>query len=121
MSKTKAQLRTRRKARSRAKLRGTATRPRLVVHRSLRGLVAQLVDDDASVTIAAASDRDAKAGAESGDRAGKVAMAYQVGQALAAKAKKKKISTIVFDRSGNKYHGRIKALAEGARDGGLKF
>jgi large subunit ribosomal protein L18 len=101
----------------RAKVRGTAERPRLVVYRSNRGIQAQLVDDDTGRTIAASSHL-ALAKAFKGD---KTAQAEAVGKALAAAAKAAGVESCVFDRGGYLYHGRVKALADGAREGGLKF
>lgn len=114
MALQKLQLRLRRKKRIRAKVTGTAERPRLSVHRSLRSLSVQLIDDDAGKTIAAASLKEAK---------GKhtVEGASKLGKLIAEKAKKVKIEAVVFDRSGYKYHGRVKALADAAREGGLRF
>jgi large subunit ribosomal protein L18 len=115
------QTRERRRARVRAKISGTATRPRLNIFRSLTGMSLQLIDDVAGKTIASVnSKKDVKTG-DAGDRKGKVKVAYLLGLALAEKAKANKIETIVFDRAGYLYHGRVKAVAEGARDGGLKF
>jgi large subunit ribosomal protein L18 len=112
---TKRQARMRRHRRVRGKVAGTAERPRLVVFRSNRGISAQLVDDQAGRTLAAASW---KAAAASGS---KTEQANAVGKALADAAKKAGIDTCVFDRGGYLYHGRVKALAEGAREGGLQF
>ena len=109
--------RLRRHRRVRAKVHGTAERPRLVVFRSNRGIVAQLVDDDAGRTLASASHL-ALAKSFKGD---KTAQAEAVGKALAAAAKKAGVETCVFDRGGYLYHGRVKALADGAREGGLAF
>jgi len=109
--------RARRHRRVRGKIRGTAERPRLVVFRSNRGIEAQLVDDDAGRTLAAASHlalATSFAGA-------KTEQAAEVGRRLAAAARGAGIETCVFDRGGYLYHGRIKALADGARKGGLKF
>ena len=117
----KHSLRQRRHARVRARIVGTAARPRLSVHRSLRGMYAQIIDDTVGKTMAAVhSNTDGKSG-EVGERAGKVAQSYRLGQALAAKAKAMNIDAVVFDRGGYRYHGRVKALADGARDGGLQF
>ena len=114
---TTREARLRRHRRVRGKVRGTAERPRLAVFRSNRGIFAQLVDDDAGKTLAVASlARPAKA--FKGD---KTEQAAEVGKQLAAAAKKAGIETVVFDRGGYLYHGRVKALAEGAREGGLKF
>jgi large subunit ribosomal protein L18 len=113
---TSRQLRARRHKRVRKHLVGTAERPRLVVFRSNRGIAAQLVDDGAGRTLAAASSlnvRDAK-GTKSDQAAA-------VGKLLAENAKKAGVKGIVFDRGGYLYHGRVKALAEAAREGGLEF
>lgn len=109
-STTKQSARARRHARSRARLSGTAERPRLHVFRSLRGLYVQLIDDAAGRTLVSASSRT-----------NQVAAAKALGLALAEKAKAAKITTVVFDRAGHKYHGRVKAVADGARAGGLVF
>jgi large subunit ribosomal protein L18 len=108
--------RLRRHRRVRGKVRGTAERPRLVVFRSNRGIFAQLVDDDAGRTLASASWL-----ALGGFEGSKVEQATQVGQALAAAAKHAGVERCVFDRAGYLYHGRVKALADGAREGGLQF
>ena len=113
---TTRQARTRRHKRVRKHISGTAERPRLVVFRSNRGIAAQLVDDDAGKTLAAASwldVRDAKGA--------KTEQAAEVGKLLADKAKAAGVKTAVFDRGGYLYHGRVKALADAAREGGLKF
>ena len=114
---TKPQARVRRHKRVRGKIFGTAERPRLVVFRSNRGIEAQLVDDDSGKTLASASHL-ALAKSFKGD---KTAQAEAVGKALAAAAKKSGIDACVFDRGGYLYHGRVKALAEAAREGGLRF
>jgi large subunit ribosomal protein L18 len=108
--------RQRRHKRVRGKISGTAERPRLVVTRSNRGIVAQLVDDTAGRTVASASWLQVKS--FKGDKKGQAA---EVGKLLAEKAKSAKIDAAVFDRGGYLYHGRVKALAEAAREGGLKF
>lgn len=118
---TKTDKRTRRKIRSRAQISGTALRPRLAVRRSLAGMYAQLIDDTASRTIVGRGSKNVDAKIEAGERTAKIAEAYRIGFALAKAAQEKKITTIVFDRSGYPYHGRVQALADGARDGGLKF
>ncbi len=107
--------RHRRHARLRAGLSGTAVRPRLAVFRSLAHIEAQLIDDVAGKTLAVVSDRLLKS------KGTKTEQATAVGTAIAAKAKELKITAIVFDRGGFQYHGRIKALAEAARSGGLTF
>ena len=118
---TKQDKRNRRRNRVRKVVIGSDVRPRLNVFRSLRGVFAQILDDNASKTLVSVhSKTDGKAG-DSGDRAGKIAASYKVGLRLAEKAKEKGITKVVFDRAGYKYHGRIKAVAEGARDGGLEF
>jgi large subunit ribosomal protein L18 len=114
---TTRQARERRHRRVRGRIEGTAERPRLVVFRSNRGIEAQLVDDLAGKTLAAASWLNLKKSFK-GD---KTEQAAEVGKLLAANAKKAKIETVVFDRGGYLYHGRVKALAECAREGGLKF
>ena len=113
---TKPQARARRHRRIRGKIFGTAERPRLVVFRSNKGISAQLIDDDAGKTLAGASWVGLKS--FSGN---KTAQATEVGKALAASAKDAGVEMCVFDRGGYLYHGRVKALAEGAREGGLKF
>jgi large subunit ribosomal protein L18 len=113
---TKPQARARRHRRIRGKISGTAERPRLVVFRSNKGISAQLVDDDSGKTLAGASWVGLKS--FSGN---KTEQATEVGKTLAAAAKDAGVETCVFDRGGYLYHGRVKALAEGAREGGLKF
>jgi large subunit ribosomal protein L18 len=109
--------RLRRHRRVRGKIRGSAERPRLLVFRSNRGIFAQLVDDDAGRTLASASWL-ALPKSFKGD---KTEQAAEVGRLLAASAQKAGVQTAVFDRSGYLFHGRVKALAEGAREGGLSF
>jgi large subunit ribosomal protein L18 len=113
---TKPQARARRHRRIRGKISGTAERPRLVVFRSNKGISAQLVDDDSGKTLAGASWVGLKS--FSGN---KTEQATEVGKTLAAAAKEAGVEACVFDRGGYLYHGRVKALAEGAREGGLKF
>ena len=108
--------RLRRHRRVRGKVSGTAERPRLVVFRSNRGIFAQLVDDVAGRTLASASWLQQRS-----FEGTKTEQAAAVGKALAAEAKKAGVETCVFDRAGYLYHGRVKALAEGAREGGLQF
>lgn len=113
---TKEQRRLRRRRRVRAKVRGTAERPRLSVYRSNRGVFAQLIDDRSGNTLAAVNWiepelRKLKASEQ----------ARKAGELIAERAKKAGIETCVFDRGGYQYHGRVKALAEGAREGGLAF
>ena len=113
---TKPERRLKRRRRVRAKIAGTATRPRISVFRSNRGIFAQLIDDEAGRTLAAVNwteaDLRALSGAEQAKRAGEV---------LAQRAKAAGVETAVFDRGGYQYHGRVKALAEGAREGGLRL
>ncbi len=105
------------RTRIRAKISGTAQRPRLAVFRSANHIYAQLIDDDAGVTLASASSMDKGFQGSGGNKEG----ARKVGQAIAQRAKEKDIQEVVFDRGGFVYHGRVKELAEGAREGGLKF
>ena len=112
--------RIRRAKRVRRRVIGTASKPRLAVHRSNRHMMAQLIDDEAGVTLLAVHDYKMDAPEIEG-MSGKVARAKAVGQAIAAAAKDKGIESVVFDRAGFKFHGRVAALAEGAREGGLKF
>lgn len=112
--KTRTQLRYRRHLRVRSKVAGTAERPRLVVFRSLKHIYAQLVDDTASRTLATVSDL----GIEQGKKAERAAA---VGKLIAERAKSAGITRVVFDRAGYRYHGRVKAVADAARKGGLEF
>jgi large subunit ribosomal protein L18 len=114
---TVREARRRRHRRVRAKIRGTAERPRLVVSRSNKGISAQLIDDTTGNTLASASWRHLPATVEGN----KTQQAAEVGSLLAENAKKMNIERAVFDRSGYLYHGRVKALAEAAREGGLHF
>jgi large subunit ribosomal protein L18 len=112
--KTGAERRRKRHLRVRNKISGTAQRPRLVVFRSLKHIYAQLVDDSANRTLATVSDL----GIEQGKKAERAA---EVGRLIAERAKTAGISRVVFDRAGYRFHGRIKAVADGARKGGLEF
>ncbi|HEX8742113.1 MAG TPA: 50S ribosomal protein L18 [Thermoleophilaceae bacterium] len=114
--KTKQQARLRRRRRVRAKIRGSAERPRLSVFRSNRGIQAQLIDDDAGRTVAAVNWTEA-------DLKGlkPTEQAQRAGQVLAERAKGAGVETCVFDRGGYLYHGRVRALAEAAREAGLRF
>jgi large subunit ribosomal protein L18 len=107
--------REKRRKRVRRKIAGTAGRPRLSVYRSNVHIYAQLIDDDAQATLAAADSR------EVGEAENRKDAARKVGELIASKASGAGIETVVFDRGGNKYHGRIAALAEGAREGGLEL
>jgi large subunit ribosomal protein L18 len=101
--------------RIRKRIKGTAARPRLSVFRSLKGVWLQLIDDNKGETLVSANYKELKKYKD------KLDQAKQLGLLIAQKAKKKKITKVVFDRSGYKYHGRIKALAQGAREAGLEF
>jgi len=114
-AKTKRQARVRRHTRVRRKVAGSADRPRLAVYRSNRHIYAQLIDDDAARTLASASDR------EVGGGEGKTGSAKAVGELLAERAKAAGIDRVVFDRGGRLFHGRVAALAEGAREKGLQI
>ncbi len=105
----------RRHAKVRAKIKGTSEKPRLSVFKSNTGMYLQIIDDTRSKTLLAAHSKEVKA------KGKKTEISFELGKLIAKKALEKKIDTVVFDRSGNKYHGRIKMVAEGARDGGLKF
>jgi large subunit ribosomal protein L18 len=115
-AKTKHRARARRHVRVRTKIVGTADRPRLAVYRSNRHIYAQLIDDERAVTIVAASDRDV-----SGGGTGKTDSAKAVGALIADRAKQAGVSAVVFDRGGRLYHGRVAAVADGAREGGLQI
>ena len=110
--------RMRRHTRIRKKVSGTSARPRLVVSRSSRHIVAQVIDDSTARTLASASSMEADVRSMDGDKS---ARAAKVGELVAARAKDAGVDTVVFDRGGNKYHGRIAALADGAREAGLAF
>ncbi|MBD5786780.1 50S ribosomal protein L18 [Cellulosimicrobium terreum] len=116
LGKGKAVSRQRRHLRLRKKIKGTPARPRLVVTRSSRHLTAQVVDDTIGQTLASASTLEADLRASDGDKSAK---ARKVGELVAARAKAAGVDSVVFDRGGNKYHGRVAAVADGAREGGL--
>jgi large subunit ribosomal protein L18 len=118
MALTKLERRTRIKMRIRKKINGTAETPRLAVYRSNKQIYVQVVDDLNGMTILSASSRE-KAIVQTGVK--KIEQAKLVGKLLATKCKEKGIEKVVFDRSGYKYHGRVKSLADAAREGGLKF
>lgn len=142
-AQTKQQKRHRRHKRIRARVLGTARRPRLCVFRSAKHIYGQLIDDEKGKTLVAASDRELNSetskesrqvGAEGAGRnqepktkevqkplTAKIALAYGLGKLIAERALEKKIEKVVFDRRGDKYHGRIRAFADGARKGGLRF
>ena len=118
MGLSKTQRRERIRRRIRKVSFGTTERPRLSIYRSNKEIYAQVIDDNQGVTLAAASSRDKELSKAKGT---KMEIATQVGKAIAEKAKKAGIETVAFDRGGNLYHGRVKSLAEGAREGGLNF
>jgi large subunit ribosomal protein L18 len=115
---SRAASRTRRHLRVRKKIQGSAERPRLVVTKSTKHMSAQIIDDVAGRTLVSASTLDATLRTDEGD---KTAKARKVGEMLAERAKEAGISAVVFDRAGHRYHGRIAALADGAREGGLQL
>jgi large subunit ribosomal protein L18 len=119
--RTKEGIRQRIRNRIRKKLSGGPERPRLAVFRSQGHIYAQVIDDEAGRTLCSASSLDAAFKAEAKKRGSNVAAAKQVGQLIATRAKEKGIQAVVFDRGGFLYHGRIKALADAARESGLKF
>jgi large subunit ribosomal protein L18 len=113
---TKPQKRLRRRRRVRARIRGNAERPRLSVYRSNRGVFAQLINDDSGRTLASVSWTEADL-----RKLGSMEQAKRVGQLLAERGKAAGVETCVFDRGGYRFHGRVAAIAEGAREGGLQF
>lgn len=115
--KEKLKKRFKRKKRVRLKIFGRKEKPRLSVFRSLKHIYAQLIDDEKRHTLTSASDLELKIK----KKMKKIEIAKEVGKLIAKKAQELKIEKVVFDRGGYKYHGRVKALAEGAREGGLKF
>ena len=115
INKIKQNKRLRRKGRVRAKISGTAICPRLSIFRSNRGIYAQIINDEIGKTLVAASIGEIKI------KGKKIDLSLELGKLIATKAIAKGINQVVFDRNGYKYHGRVKALAEGAREGGLKF
>ena len=118
-SKSKNDLRQVRHTRVRARVLGTQDRPRLSVFRGLTMMEAQLINDEKGVTLCSATTRELKG--DAGGRKAKVAAGYLLGKSIAEQAKQKGITKVVFDRGGYRYHGRIAAVAEGAREGGLEF
>ena len=122
MAKSTREARERRHRRVRNNLSGTPERPRLNVYRSLEHIYAQVIDDTVGHTLASASTLDAEVKKKIGKKGQpKLEEAKIVGQIVAARAKSAGVTAVVFDRGGNRYHGRVKALAEGAREGGLDF
>jgi len=116
--KSKAAARVRRQVRGRKRISGTTERPRLVVSRSSRHLFVQVVDDTQGRTVVSASTMEADLRSFDGD---KTAKAKRIGELVAERAKARGVVSVVFDRGGNKYHGRVAAIAEGAREGGLSL
>ena len=122
LRKSRRLQRQRRHARIRKKVHGTSARPRLTVFRSLRHIEGQVIDDDARHTLVGLSSLDPKLrDATPGAGGGKVGAAREAGRLLAERARDCGVTTVVFDRGGYRYHGRVKAFAEGAREGGLEF
>lgn len=119
-TKTREDKRARRHRRVRGKVSGTGQRPRLVVHRSINNLEAQVIDDVAGRTLAGLSTNAPELRARKGEM-NKTDASRELGKALAEKAKAAGVTAVVFDRGGYLYHGRVKALADGAREGGLSF
>jgi large subunit ribosomal protein L18 len=120
VEKSRTQARRRRQLRGRGKIEGAPERPRLCVTKSLAHMYAQIIDDLAGHTLCAASTREDGIADENG-RTGNIAAAREVGRLIARRALEKGITKVVFDRAGWPYHGRVKAVAEGAREGGLEF
>lgn len=122
-NKSKVQSRNKRKVRLRNKIKGTPERPRLTVYRSLNQIYAQLIDDvnGKSLTSVSSISKIIKEKSGKSDKKGKIGLSKLVGEQIAKKAKDLKIEQVVFDRNGFVYHGRVKALADSAREGGLKF
>ena len=114
---SRKEARVTRQKRVRATVKGTAARPRLCVFRSLNNIYAQIIDDEKAVTLVSASTLDK----EVKTKASNIEAATEVGKLIAKKAQDKKIKTVVFDRNGYLYHGKVKALAEAAREAGLEF
>jgi len=122
--KIKKNVKRLRSNRVRSKVRGTGAQPRLSVYRSLKHIYAQIVDDQKGVTLVSVSDfelKDEKSKSIKTELKGKSLVAFQIGELLAAKAIKKGVKEVKFDRGSSKFHGRVKALADGARQGGLEF
>ena len=113
--------RRRARFRVRKKFSGTAERPRLAVHKSLKFIYAQVIDDATGQTLAQANSREAAVASGAEGSAGSVSAAKAVGKAVAERAKEKGVKSVVFDRGGRIYHGKIRAVAEGAREAGLEF
>ncbi|MDA3802791.1 MAG: 50S ribosomal protein L18 [Patescibacteria group bacterium] len=116
INKEKQKRNKRRHNKVRTRVSGTPEKPRFNVYRSNKGMYVQLIDDLSGKTLVSADSKEIK-----GDMSGKVAVSFEMGKMLAEKAKKKDITKVVFDRGSYNYHGRVKAVAEGAREGGLDF
>ncbi len=121
MIKRKKNPRLRSKTRIRKKISGTTEMPRLTIYRSLNQMYAQIIDDSTGNTLVAASSLSKEILDEVKNSKGKISKSKLVGNLVAKKAKEKNITQVVFDRNGYRYHGRVQAIAEGAREGGLKF
>ena len=121
VNKVKQINKDRRKARIRAKVKGTAETPRLSVFRSSRGMYLQLIDDQNGKTLVSAHSKEVKISAKDKEGSKKTDISFELGKLIAKKAVEKNIKQAVFDRGGNKYHGRVMAAAEGAREGGLEL
>lgn len=117
----KQEMRLKRKKRIRAKIAGTSERPRLTVFRTAKHIYAQIINDEMGISLVCASTLSKEIREKKGKLEGKVNVALEVGKLIAAKALAKGIKKVVFDRSGFLYHGRVKALSNGAREGGLDF
>lgn len=121
MIKKNKNIRLRSKIKIRRKISGLASKPRLTVYRSLNNMYVQLIDDSAGNTLVTASTLSKDLKEELKNSKGKISKSKMVGKLVAKKALEKNISQVVFDRNGYRYHGRVKAIADGAREGGLKF
>ena len=121
ITKKKVEHRSRLKVHIRKRVTGTTERPRLTVFKSLKHVYAQIVDDSTGKTLITVSDIDKSAREQFNGLKGQIALGKKVGELTAQKAKEKKITEVVFDRNGYLYHGVVKAMADGAREGGLKF
>ena len=121
MIKRNNNLRQRSKIKIRKKISGTPEKPRLTVYRSLNQIYAQIIDDSTGTTLVSASSKSKELASTIKEAKGKISRSKFVGSLIAQKAAEKNITTVVFDRNGYRYHGRIQAIAEGAREGGLKF
>ncbi|HAB54478.1 MAG: 50S ribosomal protein L18 [Ignavibacteria bacterium RIFOXYB2_FULL_35_12] len=121
MIKKNKNIRLRSKIKIRSKISGIKEKPRLTIYRSLNNIFAQLIDDSEGNTLVSASSLSKELAEEIKNTKGKISKSKMVGKLVAKKALEKNISQVVFDRNGYRYHGRVKAIADGAREGGLKF